>query len=455
MKNVLKLGAVVLAIVMVLSMSVTAFASEVTVNRTNEQAADNLLSGGGVTIAKDIVMYNTSGSSVYEPNITYTYTVSNVAPTPTNNYVSDGTNTANVKEGKTGGLLIKAEKTAAGENNTAAAGTSASLVFGSVTSESGNKTTSEENVAVASAAKVSRNLLLSFDTSKFVDNNAPLPGIYRYKLTESSSDYTTAGVTKGTASDDRYIDVYVRWNTEGTDLEVYGVTMFMANESFSYDSTVTDGAFKVTGYDVATEGANVDSYHTYNLTVEKKVGGTLASKAHEFPFSIVLSESAATGVQFYSTSSSSDYVNPELIFSSGTHSVNSSLVSTGTGSVTLKHGDAITFVGLPMTTTATITEKDTTVDVYTATAKANTSAGTAQDLTLTHDGTNKTWATSTAVTNESGTDTVASNTVTFTNTLTEVSPTGVVLRVAPYALMLGVGLFLVLFSRRRKNQAEA
>jgi hypothetical protein len=45
--------------------------------------------------------------------------------------------------------------------------------------------------------------------------------------------------------------------------------------------------------------------------------------------------------------------------------------------------------------------------------------------------------------------------VAVTNRLLTISPTGVSLRVAPYALMLCAGLLLVFFSRRRKANAES
>ena len=44
--------------------------------------------------------------------------------------------------------------------------------------------------------------------------------------------------------------------------------------------------------------------------------------------------------------------------------------------------------------------------------------------------------------------------IAITNTLITISPTGVTLRVAPYIVMLAAGMFLVIFSRRRKAACE-
>ncbi|MBQ5986048.1 MAG: hypothetical protein IJL59_02180 [Clostridia bacterium] len=443
MKHIKKIGALVLALVMVLAMSTTAFAAG---TKTDEGTLT--ISSGEVTFKKEIVVLNSGSSNVWEPNISYKYTITPVTGL-SNVTVTDGTTpdpvTAVVKDGKAGGLLIN------NVTGTTGRGTSATITFGDDTSSA--QASSPLNTTDFSTAKTAaRTLYLSFDTTKFVDDSGVLlPGVYRYKMTEelgdSSNTYAAAGVTQGSYSADRYLDVYVKWtdNTMSA-LKVYGLTMFTSNNSIE-NGTPADDTFKVTGYDVATEGNNADVYKTYNLTVEKAVAGTMADKNHSFPFTIALAENTATAVQFYATGDS--YTGADLTFTSNAWSVNAGYSD---NNLKLKDGQKINLIGLPLTTTATVAEKDDTVDYYTATA---VDVNNTTSLALTNNTTDKTWTTAAnavAIGTTSGSET---NTVTFTNTLTEISPTGYVVRIAPYVLMLAGGIALLVVTRRRREDSQA
>lgn len=74
MKNVKKIGALVLAVVMVLAMSSTAFAEE-TIGNTGIVGTTSSTLNAVVKIPKTLKVFNPDENSVYAPNITYTYAV--------------------------------------------------------------------------------------------------------------------------------------------------------------------------------------------------------------------------------------------------------------------------------------------------------------------------------------------------------------------------------------------
>ena len=422
MKRASKIIAVAIAVLMVFAVSATAFAATVT---TNEE--ENLISSGTTyAIPKDIVVFNTSGDSIFEPNITYTYTV---APVDVGQSVKDkNSHTANIKKGVEGGLLLSSDVT-----TTPAA--TAQLQFGASDTTAATATNTEGTAISADSKKITRNLTANVVISKF----GTMPGIYRYKISESSEGYQASGVTKGAYSDDRYVDVYVKWNSDGTALEVYGMTMFKADDSIEYAST-PDAGFKVTGYDVATEAGDIDTYHTYNVTLTKQVAGALADKNNEFPFYVGIASGAATAAEFYATGK---YANTHIVFTSGSYELNPGY-ATGTKTLALKAGENVIFRGLPVTAALTVAEYDNTVDTYTAAATSNGSG-----LDLTNNATARTWTTDAgAIT--SGT-TPAANEVIVTNTLNEVSPTGIVTRFAPYVLMIAAAVVLLIVAKKSKK----
>lgn len=438
MKNIKKIAALILALAMVFALTATAFAADDTYTGSGNTNAT--ITGTEIPLTKGIVFFNANGSTVYEPTITFTYTVApaSIAADGTDATVTDDTPlVGNVYPGPSDG--VTGTTIAFSANNTAA--------------------------AAADGAEIEHSGNLTFDASKFTR-----PGIYRYIITETCSPTLESVGMKARTNDydaTRYLDVYVRNGASG--FEMYGAVIFKTTETNPGDEgkdDITTTTEKTTGFEPAKDPTDpnysyendntVDKYYTYDFTVKKTVSGSLADKNWEFPFYVTVSNSIS-GAKFTYTADGSETFTGATE-SSGVVTLTAANFSIGsdaaTSNLNLKHNDTITLVGLPSNQTTklavVIKEFNNTYDKYTPTASATN--GT---LTMTSG------AAMTAVSGSDATGSfeivtndVAAQILAIDNNLTEISPTGYVVRIAPYAIMLGLGIALLMITRRRKENEE-
>jgi len=482
-----KIGAILLAIVMVLALGTATVAAESTEEHGTESTSNSF------TIAKDIVLFNTTGGTqIYEPNVTYNFaitagnpgtaTITDDPAVKTYDGNTDKSVTVQVKAG-TGGVTLTGTDSASkgvGEGNI-------NVVFGDETHTDAAAyahTTLAEGATVSkdTTAKATRTFTVTIDPTsnafkKTVDGVTNfVPGVYRYHIADTTpaDNISAAGIKRNANTlKDLTLDVYLRWsdNTR-TALQVYGYVLFRGlteNESLTYNGTSgTATTAKVTGFDVPSnmEGDDhtditsvADEYHTFNTTISKTVSGNLADKSNAFPFTIALT-GIADSEFYYTRAGVGD--GRAIAAAAGLQ-----VMTSGSASISsnLKDGESITLVGLPYSTTVKATETNNTPDYYTPSAtfkagSANAAPLTGNDFVIT-DGFNPGKTAETAVFNNGKsaspkdlTEVLTEDVIAFTNTLAEISPTGVVLRVAPYVLILGAGIVLLLISRRRKDKAE-
>ena len=450
MKNLKKLMAIALVIVMVAAMGANVFALD-----TDEVGVGT--SGTAITqveVPKEIVLFNTAESAIYEPNITYTYTLAPQNPSSATITDANGM-TGTVKTGVNGLVTIQGSN---GSGYTGSASTSgASLVFGDDAYANLSDTNLEGATVTTSSEVASRNLKLAFDTSVLSGSDAA--GIYRFKITDTTTAaaLTAAGIARDADYDaDRYLDVYVEWaDAAHSSLQVYGWVLYKTTdgtndvdgvESFSYDAS-EETAVKVDGYNVESEmldgASTADEYHTYNLSVTKTTTGTLADKNHEFPVAVSFANATVTSqTDFYSTG---DYLNNALALSAaGAYSTNTDF----SGTPSVKNGDTFTFIGLPAGTTFLVNEKNDTVDSYKVTISDETIDTDLKAESIITSGNNTGLSTYTALGNDNS-GTPETENIQILNKLEAISPTGIVLRFAPFAIILMAGIALFMLSRRR------
>lgn len=441
MKTLRIISALVL-VVMMIAVVGAAWAATDVYNGSNQVENTHDITGGligGTTIplTKGIVLFNTNGSEIREPNISFTYTVTPVDPTTANQgqpllgvtVTDDGSRnsenpvTVNVYDGVAGAFASSLTLSFADTNTKVAA------------AQSGTEVEKTGNLTVT---------LSAFQHA----------GIYRYKITEEANptDVTSVGLDARDSAYDstRYLDVYIKNGSNG--LEMYGAVIFKSTDANAISDTngdITTSTEKTTGFEpsVGSTGGpanyeadtNVDKYHTFNLEVNKTITGGLADKTHDFPFEITLTgNKTATIVTDYSKAGAS-YVGTEPT------TVN---INTTAAVLTpaLSDGDSVTITGIPVGTTVQVKETNNTYDQYTPSITNQTGF---TGLTLSTTG-----AMAAGTTQLSAAATISDKTqnsvIGLTNNLAEVSPTGYVTRFAPYALILVGGIVLLIIAKKRK-----
>ncbi len=267
MNNFRKIAALLMALVMVLA-TAAAFGTEA--DLTNGEVGgfatahrdDPQTQAKTINLKKEITVFNPTEGKVYGPAITYEYTIGPAESTELGTITDQG------------------------DDHTSGNATTASVKVGEGEPTITNVEWTNNDVLNASPTGTANTQDISIDFSDVVFGSN---GVYRYKITESAT-YNNTGVTDGTITATRYLDVYVIGTKDGdnkyTDGEtaaqwtIYGyVCMATANSTVNNDTAKTNGF-------VAAGGETADQYHTYNLTVGKTLAGDPTMGSHEFPFAV-------------------------------------------------------------------------------------------------------------------------------------------------------------------------
>lgn len=263
-----------------------------------------------------------------------------------------------------------------------------------------------------SDSKVSKDVTVNFSGITF-----PTAGIYRYVITETNP--TVAGLETGDANT-IYLDVYVTNVAGGRAITYYQMSTSDAAPTYAQDNNKTPTY-------TAKFTEDTDTYTTYTLTVTKNVEGTMADMTQKFSIDVDftgLSEGTKVKVDGVQTADGAS--------DTGALSVNKSLGD----------NESMTITGVPADAVYTVVENIAKTEGYTTTATVQKGTGTATTANVTVADTTQTVAQQTMGEND--------NAVVVTNTKNAVNPTGIILNVAPYALMVVIALAgVVVFLRKR------
>lgn len=339
---------------------------------------------------------------------------------------------------------VDADKiTMAGVGGTAEAAAAANtIVFRQGDGSDTHDTTKDAYVKDLAAGKkyALKTATLDFSAVQFTE-----PGVYRYIITE---DGTNQGITND-ADLTRVLDVYV--NDASTDVDGT-FTKKLTIAGYVLHSNVDDEPDVSAGENFGSTGAYTDkksqgftnSYDTSDLTLRKQVTGNQASrdKYFEFTLNIAAAQPNTKYDVVIDDADATSKANAATIDANAGQTNVTSITTDGAGKATqkfyLQHGQQITIQGLAKDTTYTVTEntedyKSTanTKDTPVVDTKADTEAAPVDGTIVSTD-----------------------LTTGFLNTRDGVIPTGVIMAVAPFAVVTILGGAGVVTMVMKKNKKE-
>lgn len=269
--------------------------------------------------------------------------------------------------------------------------------------------------------------------------NFTKPGAYLYKLVENAITGTTAGFTKDNT--EYYVTVYVEYaqlkdGSYSNTLSIAAIVVTSNKDNLNYTANGSNVVGKVGGSDNKESGDSgitfCNEYSTRALTLAKIVTGNQGDHTKKFKFTINLANLTYGGEDTEYTYSTK--------IGSQTRTGTITVGEDGTADleVELAHNDTFEIKGLPQGATYTITETDASASGYTTTSSGAT---TNCSNVSTSDGKRV----------ASGGPLSASANVIFTNHKEGTVPTGILLTVAPFAVLMIVGAAGVTVILKRKH----
>ncbi len=271
------------------------------------------------------------------------------------------------------------------------------------------------------------------------------PGVYRYVITESG---TNQAITND-ADLTRVLDVYVNdasTDTDGALTKKLTIAGYVLHSNENDEPDVAAGAdFGSAGAYVATKSQGfTNSYDTSDLTLRKQVTGNQASRDKYFEFTLNI-DKAQPNTKYdvvIDDADATSKANAATIDANAGQANVTSITTDGAGKATqkfyLQHGQQITVQGLAKDTTYAVTEN---TEDYKSTA--NTAAAPVVDVKA-----------DTISAEVNGTIASKDLTTGYLNTRDGVIPTGVIMAVAPFAVVTILGGAGVVTMVMKKNKKE-